>query len=638
MRPALSGRRRRDEARSIDDLRGAEPAALVPLVRRYAHDRERLGRLVSQLDEATLQAVLRLIEPQHAALIVAYLIDLRQVHRAEPVLPVNEPEFARLLWVVTLSYLVRDAGSQFNRLSFVRALLQELAQTEELEYADLVATLARGLQATAAHRPPASSLPAVIDEIVRTAGAPAEAARRPAGNEPAALAALIRRGGGDRAMLDRLVAGLDDATLQAVLRLLEPFQAAALIADLAELQQAHRAAPLSARGDGAFRHLLWVLTLRYVAQAPGAKVNRKSFVRALLGQVALNEGLDDKALLTALAARLPAPAGHPADTSSLSSLIEDLAHERPLEAFSLPDAAEAVVERYMRRDALRFFLRQGVLPLAVLLRRPDLSAQTLLADLPQLGPVQLRALLEGLPAEVRTSALRRLARGLPADALAALVQSLLPRGAGPESPLQTALAEAAEAAPHPDVFYAHLIAALLDGAELDLEAMAAASREPPAPDISDDLATWPVPRLAAALAAGLRGDVALRADEARGVEPDWIVLFDTLLTRHPAGAKSFLYAVAVSPERDALLARIPARLFGRVLAILRPAEAQAFDACWPPSRRCPNPNARRRMTCGAPCWQRSCAPARKPDVAKISCNAFYVRFSPGRSKQVWPSG
>ena len=567
-----------DEASTMDDLRGAEPAALVPLVRRYAHDRYRLGRLVAQLDEATLQAVLRLIEPQHAALIVAYLIDLRQVHRAEPVVPANDAEFARLLWVVALSYLVRDAGSQFNRLSFMTALLQGLAQTEGLDYAGLVVTLARGLQATSAHRPPASSLPAVINEIVRTAGAPAEAAPRPARNEPAALAALIRRGGGDRAMLDRLVAGLDDATLQAVLRLLEPRHAAALIADLAALQQAHRAVPLSAHGSDAFRHLLWVLTLRYLAQAPGAQVNRKSFMRALLGQVALSEGLDDKALLTALAARLPAPSGQTADASSLPALIEELAHERPLEAFSLPDAAEAVIERYMRREALRFYLRHGVLPLAVLLRRPPLSAQMLLADLPRLGPVQLRALLEGLSAEVRASVLRRLARGLPADALVALVQSLFPRGAGPDDPLQTAVAAAAAAAPHPEVFYAQLMAALLDGAELDLEVMTAASRAPPAPDVSEDIAAWPAPRLVAALAAGLRGETALRVEEVRGAEPDWIVLLETLLTRHPAEARAFLHAVAASSEGEVLLARIPARLFGGVLTVMRPAEAQALEA------------------------------------------------------------
>ena len=519
-----------DESRSLDDLAGAEPAALVPVVRRYAQDRHRLGRLVSQLDEATLQAVLRLIEPQHAALIVAYLIDLRQVHRAEPVVPVNEAEFARLLWIVTLSYLVRDAGSQFNRLSFVTALLHRLAQTEGLDYADLVATLAHGLQATSAHRPPASSLPAVINEIVRTAAAPAEAAPRPAGNEPAALAALIRRSGGDRAMLDRLVAGLDDATLHAVLRLLEPRHAAALIADLAALQQARRVAPLLARGSETFRHLLWVLALHYLAQAPGARFSRKSFVRALLGRVALSEGLNDRALLTALAARLPTPPGQTADASSLPALIQELAHEPPLEAFSLPDAAEAVVDRYMRRDALAFYLSHGALPLDALLRRPALSAQTLLAELPRLGPAQLRALLEAVPAESRASALRRLAQGLPADALAALVHSLLPRGSGPESPLQTAVAAAAEAAPRPDIFYAQLIAALIDGAELDLEAMAAASRAPPAPDGSQDIAAWPAQRLAAALVAGLRGEATLRVEEARGTEPDWIVLLEALLT------------------------------------------------------------------------------------------------------------
>src|ERR1700689_3191194 len=79
-------------------------------------------------------------------------------------------------------------------------------------------------------RPRGSSLPAVIEEIVRdTDGVdvPASAEQtRPAEQlgdaDAATLAQRIRRHGRDRRMLERLISRLDDALLEAVLRLLEP--------------------------------------------------------------------------------------------------------------------------------------------------------------------------------------------------------------------------------------------------------------------------------------------------------------------------------------------------------------------------------------------------------------------------------
>src|ERR1700674_1827717 len=206
---------------AVRALAASDPQALATLIRRLAPDRRVLERLVLQLDEASLQAVLALLEPGNAALIIAYLLDLRQIHRVQPVLELDDAKFARLLWLLALSYVARDAGSQFNRKSFVRALLEGMAESEALAYAALVATLARGLRATERHRPLASSLPAVIDEIVRdlemsgaaasrddaaAAGPPREAtasdrpASEPAASDPAALAALIRRHGRDRRM------------------------------------------------------------------------------------------------------------------------------------------------------------------------------------------------------------------------------------------------------------------------------------------------------------------------------------------------------------------------------------------------------------------------------------------------------
>lgn len=556
-----------------------DPSALAALVRRYASDRQMLERLISRLDETTLQDVLRLLEPVHAVLIVAYLLDLRHFHRAEPLLPLGEVDFARVLWVVTFSYLVRDAGSQFNRRSFVRALLEELARSEGVDYAALVATLARGLASTAIRRPLASSLPAVIDEIVRdvdsdgvAAGVTAQPDEAFAGTDPSALAVFIRRYGGDRWKIERLVGRLDDTTLEAALRSLEPGQADLIISYLLDLRRVHRAAPLSSQSDIIFGRLLWVLTLSYLAKEASSQFDPTNFVRAMLEGMTQSEGFASDALLATLTGALRMIAGRETTASSLAAAIEALSLEAP-RVSAVTEGPAAAVERYVRLDALAYYLRHGVLPIDVLLHRHDLSAEMLLADLPSLGIGRLRALLSAFSADERLRALRRAIRGLSADALAAWLRHLLLPSAEQESPLSAALAAAAAASPHTDIFYSHFIAALLDGGDLDLEAIGAASARLLSEETPDwaQPATWPAPHLQAALLAGLRDA------DASGAGSDWLELLDILLTRYPAEAKSFLHAVSGSADRDALIARLPQPIFHRLFALARPAEAQVLE-------------------------------------------------------------
>jgi hypothetical protein len=323
----------------VQTLLESQSAALADLLARIGGAPPVLERLVLQLGETTLADLLRLVEPEHAALILAYMVDLRVIHRAEPVLSLDEAAFERLLWTLAFSYLLRDAGSQFNRKSFVAAILEGTAQGEGADYRSLVMMLARGLRATLRHLPLASSLPAVIAEIARDLGAQDDAAPAPppagetaaadgsAPADPAALAATVRRHSGDRRMLERLVAQLDEASLHAMLRLLDPLHAALVISYLIDLRRIHRATPLLPRGDESFRQLLWVLTLGYFSRETGSQFNRKSFTQSLLGEIARGEGLRYETLLMALSEALGVTAARRPLGSSLPAVIEELSRE-----------------------------------------------------------------------------------------------------------------------------------------------------------------------------------------------------------------------------------------------------------------------------------------------------------------------
>jgi hypothetical protein len=142
------------------------PQSVEVIIRRHGRQRSVLERIVLQLGDAALRSLLTLLEPQHAMLIVLYMIDLRDVHKVTPLLAVSDQRFARLLWLLVLSYLVRDAGSQFNRKSFVRSLLEGMAESGGLDYVKIIRTLDRGLCETGKKRSFKSSLPAIISELV----------------------------------------------------------------------------------------------------------------------------------------------------------------------------------------------------------------------------------------------------------------------------------------------------------------------------------------------------------------------------------------------------------------------------------------------------------------------------------------
>lgn len=161
---------------SLDELMvsmiEADPAGVAQIVRTHGRHEYVLERIVAQLSEAALHDLIRLLEPRHAALILEYVADLEQVHRDEPVLPVGERDLSHMVWVLVAAYLVQDPGSQFNRKSFVKALLEGLAASEGLAYAEVLRALRVGLEWLSRTQPLRSSLPAVVAELVRELGEP----------------------------------------------------------------------------------------------------------------------------------------------------------------------------------------------------------------------------------------------------------------------------------------------------------------------------------------------------------------------------------------------------------------------------------------------------------------------------------
>ncbi|QDM23812.1 MULTISPECIES: contractile injection system tape measure protein [unclassified Tardiphaga] len=516
-----------------------DPAGLVSLIRRHSQDRRLLERLVLQLDDAALQRLLYLVTPEHAALILAYMLDLHRIHRVEPLLSLRDTAFEHLLWILVLSYLLRDAGSQFNRRSFLRWLLEGLAESESLDYQQLIETLRRGLQQMKRHQAPTSSLPAALDELLQElqvegiADASRSAfseqakpgavaltiqevdARWPSLDEllsgtlssaldladrtfdegllrllqdhPDRLRDFMRSHRHDARLIARLVDRLSEAALVRLLHLLEPEHAALIVAYLVDIRAVHRVTALVALDDRRFNRLLWLLVLNYVMGNPGSQFNRKSLVLSLLQGMAQSEGLDLGDLIETLRRALAAIESHLTSAASLPAIIRELAGETPA---ALGDDRGTAVSPDRPGFAtldhgglLRHILQHGRLPDTP---PTDDESDLRLTDLALLAPETLRAIFAGTPGPGPAKARKHLAQALPETALRALLLRLLPAAAEAD-PFRASLARFAWQARDRRSFYAAVLVAMLAGEVIDFAQLAVAASG----EFEGSAASWP---------------------------------------------------------------------------------------------------------------------------------------------------
>jgi|GEM_PF-7097453 len=539
----------------VTEMLEATPEDLARTVRHLGHQTSILERIVLQLPEALLRRLIRLLEPEHAALILAYMVDLRKVHRTERLVPLSEPRFAQTLWLLTQIYLLQDPGSQFNRRSFLRSLLRGLATGQGLDYRRLLLTLEHALTLTRGRRSVQSSLPAVVAELVRELDHPGERpheaapeAETPAPEDlDALIAALAALPSGDTgAALDagpdarseagewiRRIAGrLEPGPAVVVRRLLEeqlPQRLLELLAPthrdwISELIRTRtRGARLQRhgvseglQGFGLREAALWETVLQVLVRRGAAGWSPGELLRRILRQISERTGVAESRLIGGLAETLPSTgtAATP-PVRKLARVLDEVgkrAESRPVRAreTAIGESPLQTLGRYELVESLRHFLRHGMLPWTDLLRGPERTPDRILAGLARLPRSLLNEVLRAGSREEETRVRRRLAMTVEEETLVQVLLRLLPATAAPDHPFRSALAEHASRAANRRLFLVDVLLTLLQGQPLDLEALAKATspktsaKEVAQPEPDAPLDRWPAAALQAALLTRLR--------------------------------------------------------------------------------------------------------------------------------------
>jgi hypothetical protein len=603
------------------ELIEAEPEGVAALVRRLGRQRSVLERIVLCFGESLLRRLLHLLEPEHAALILAYMLDLRDGHRVEPILPLGDRPFTRLVWLLVLSYLVEEPGSQFNRKSFVKSLLEGMAASEGLSYAEITRTLRLGLRKTVRRLPLKSSLPAVIEQLVYELDRDAAAGSVETGRASERARASLKEGTaaaedeskeGDDAEAEggtAASAGADadaedrptcDDALACLERYLTDEEEAATRKPPAE-GPGHAPGTPTTRDDAMWRDVLAAM----LHESPG-RPSLSASVRRAFEVSAARLGVSPAQLAEALE-RAPGLKVVEAETGPARETHGLLAHEphepltdetrellaralravrarKPQGALGLgqpgrlrpPELARAVFARYDLLEVLRYYLDEGVLPWVAVLREPALTAESVVACLPGLSRPALRRLLARADPAEQLRAVLRAVEKLPDGGVAKLLVCLLPRAGGEGGALLTSLQAFASEGEGEHAFYARVIVAILDGRPVDLEELSAAGPLPPALELilPANPAEWEPHLLKSAVLNRLRfGDTTFAG---RHTHED---LLRALLVQHPGEARHFLRAVgSVQPLRAAFVKKCPTSLLDRGLQLLCPHWAESLRA------------------------------------------------------------
>jgi hypothetical protein len=268
---------------------------LLQLLERHAGDRVWLLALVRALAPALFEGLVRELEAANADTILALLEDLDRSAVENP-LPAQSPdEVALRLRATTLHFLVRDAGSQFNRRRFLERLLRREAADIGADYTDLLGLLTAALAKTTERRGLRSSLPAVLADLLAEAEDKARPETKETSGDDAAPERRRTRPGGPARQpgeLPALFERLPPAERNLLIEELAGSHAAKLRSLLGLLAQAHAVRPLLALPGAAFGELVWSLAAAHLMRRPEQSFDVTALIRDIISGIAEAAGVD----------------------------------------------------------------------------------------------------------------------------------------------------------------------------------------------------------------------------------------------------------------------------------------------------------------------------------------------------------
>ncbi|MCG8326056.1 MAG: hypothetical protein MI974_00165 [Chitinophagales bacterium] len=149
----------------IEDLLTKNPKSFSRKIRNLTHKAIFIKRLVLQFSGGIIQKIIQVLEPEEASLIIAFSLDIQQLHQQQTIVKATPSQFNNDIWEFILSYLLIDRGTTFNTKSFITSILKKLAKRYRLAYQSLLGHLSLVLEQLQKKWPVKSLLPTIISDL-----------------------------------------------------------------------------------------------------------------------------------------------------------------------------------------------------------------------------------------------------------------------------------------------------------------------------------------------------------------------------------------------------------------------------------------------------------------------------------------
>ncbi len=98
-------------------------------------------RIVEIFTEMQIRQLVHLIEPEESDFVDAFVERKEIFQQVENINKTNPAVFKKQLWEFVLTYLLVDKGSRFNRKSFAKSVIRQLADQYNMRYSDLLTSI-----------------------------------------------------------------------------------------------------------------------------------------------------------------------------------------------------------------------------------------------------------------------------------------------------------------------------------------------------------------------------------------------------------------------------------------------------------------------------------------------------------------
>jgi hypothetical protein len=102
-------------------------------------------RIAWQISEANIIKIIEGIEPNNHTQIIDFSNELIKIQAKETIVQSSARDFRKQLWLWILNYLLTERGSIFNKISYMKSTIRQMASHYNIGYAELIALIERAV-------------------------------------------------------------------------------------------------------------------------------------------------------------------------------------------------------------------------------------------------------------------------------------------------------------------------------------------------------------------------------------------------------------------------------------------------------------------------------------------------------------